>query len=271
MKKTLVAIAAVSLLAMGGCAKIRTGDVGIEHHWGGTISQETAAPGFHWAILSSYDEIDVTPTRVDVTGMTPKDSNGVPLNDVDIVVTYTLNSDNSAIFYSTTHELDEYKDDSGNEYTTLGLHIVESVAPHAMQEVTSKDQLQNIAKNITAYEDAAAVEIKSELDAQYPGAYKNIKVRVNKFQLPDSIQRNENDMASMEAERQRNQVELGLIDQRTQLAEKNATMDAMALRDAADAAHLTPEQVIAWKQAEAAMTQAQGIAGVNKVVDVSKR
>lgn len=257
-------------IAMSGCTRVSTGNVGIVTNWNHTVDPEVAEPGTHFTLFKSIQEIDATQTRVPVMNMTPKDAKGVPLKDVDVIVTFTLNPVNAARFFSTTHEIDTYKDDSGNEYTTLGMDIIKTKAPHVMQEVTSREQLENIAKNITDYEDQASAEFKKELDTQFPGAYLAVKVQVNKFQMPDSIQTQVDAIAGMDAERKRNDAELALIDQRTKLAEKLASVDAIALRQAADAAHLTPEQVIAWQQAKAAMIQAQNIGGVQKVLNVGK-
>lgn len=272
MKRTLGVIAiAASLAFTGGCTRIGQGNFGIIKHWGGTVDSEVAGPGPHLTILDSITEIDGTQTRVHITGLQPKDSLGRQLGDVDITVIFVLNQENGAKFYATTHEIDTYKDESGNEYTTLGLQIINSRAPHVMQEVTSRGDLVNLSKNVNAYEADASAEFAAELEKQYPGAFKSVSVQVNKFQLPDSIQKQMDQIAGNEAERARNQSELALVDQRTQLAEKNASIDALALRAAADAAHLSPEQVIAWKQAQAALVQAQNINGVNKVVDVGQK
>lgn len=266
-----VCIGVLASIAMAGCTRVGTGNVGIRTHWNHEVDPVVEGPGNHLTLGSSIQEIDVTQTRVPVQGLTPKDVKGMPLNDVDIVVTYTLNPEHAAIFFSTTHEIDTYVDESHNNYTTLGLEIVKSKAPHVMQVVTSQDKLDNISKNLAQYETQASDEFKRELDDQYPGAYAKVVVQVNKFQLPDAIQNQVNAIASMDAEIVRNDKESSLIAQRTKLAAQLASVDAVALREAADASHLTPEQVIAWQQAKAAMTQAQNIGGVQKVVNVSTK
>ncbi|PNE59930.1 hypothetical protein A8H39_01925 [Paraburkholderia fungorum] len=265
-----LAAAALAASCLSGCTRIETGNVGIVKHWGGSIDPIPVDPGFHLTLFKTITEVDATLTRVPVEGLVPKDAKGVPLNDVDIVVTYKLNPAGVSKFYASTKEIDDYRDESGNTFQTLGLYLIRSKAPHVMQEVTSRDEIINLSRDLTAYERQASEEFKHELDAQYPGAFESVVVQVNKFQLPDSVQKQVNDMAGMDAERMRNQQEIELAEQRTQLAEKNAIVDAMALRQAADAARLTPEQIIEWKRAQASMVQAQNIGTATKVANVAQ-
>jgi predicted transcriptional regulator len=274
MKRTLALFAALAtiILAMSGCSRIESGNIGIVKHWGGKIDPEVATPGFHWMFFDSIlAEVDTTPTRVVVNNLTPKDADGVPVDDLDIIVTYTLNPQHVSQFYSTTHELDTYKDGSNREYTTIGLEAIKQWAPGVMQTVTETDNPVAIAKNTQAYDEKASAEFKRLLDQRYPDAFLSVNVTTTHFKLPDSIQQQVNKVASFNAERESNAAELALIAQRKELARQKASIDAEALRAAADAAHLTPEQVIAWRNANAAQTQADNIGGVAKVIDVAKK
>jgi hypothetical protein len=275
MKRTIgfiVALAIGAMLMTSGCTRIESGNVGIVKHWGGKIDPEVLEPGFHFMIFDSLlAEVDATPTRVAVNNLTPKDADGVPVDDLDIVVTYKLNAPYVSKFYTGTHELDTYKDGSGREYTTIGLEAIKQLAPGVMQTATETDDPVAIAKNTQLYDAKASAEFKRVLDARYPNAFDSVSVLTLHFKLPDSIQQQVNAVAAFNAEAERNKAELALIAQRKELASKKATVDAEALRAAADAAHLTPEEVIAWRNANAAQTQAENIGGVAKVIDVSTK
>lgn len=274
MKRTLALIAAgaIGISLMSGCTRIETGNVGIIKHWDNSIDPVVLGDGMHPMLFDSLlAEIDGTSTRVPVNNLTPKDAKGVPVDDLDIVVTYKLKSQNVARFYSTTHELDKYQDGTGRTYETLGLEAIKQLAPGVMQTVTETEDPVQIAKDTKAYDTKASTEFTKVLEARYPGAFEYVTVTTMHFALPASIQAQVSATAALDAEAARNAAELTLIKQRTELAKEKAEVDAIALRQAADAAHLSPEQLIAWRNANAAFIQAENISGVQKVVDVAAK
>lgn len=269
MRKTLLALATVA--ALSGCARIETGAVGILKHWGGEIST-TPQTGWNLTILDSMiAHVDYTETRVPVNNLQPSDSNGVLLDDLDIVVSFTLNPDKVPSFYLQTKELDTYKDDSGREVTTVGLKVLENIIKHSVQELTKKQSLVTLAADLTTYETQIKTQAQIELEAGYPGVFKLIRVNVNHFIPPASIRDQANRTAALKSEAERNTEEQKLIDQRTKLEASKALVEARALRDAVKDTGLTAEQLIAWKNARAYEVFAKGGAGdVVKTVDVSK-
>ena len=103
--KTSVAV--LSLVTISGCTRIPTGSVGIQQHFDGQIENFGAIPGMYVSIFDKYLPIDTTLTRVSVKNLQPKDSNGVPLKNVQAVVTFRLDPSKVAAFYIKTKERDE--------------------------------------------------------------------------------------------------------------------------------------------------------------------
>lgn len=251
MKKLFLLGAAIALFAMAGCSRIDTGSVGIERGFTGNISDRAVGQGLHLSILSSYIPVDTTQTRVIVGGLHPKDANGVFMQDVQVVVTYSLDPSRVAAFYRKTKELDA---EPGGEYYTLGLDILRgSVVPQAVQYATEESNLIDIAANQVKYAKIIQRNIVSMLNTLYPGINPFViqSVTVPKFQLPDSIQKQMNAQAGYRAEMDTMAVKMQVIEKRQAVVSAQETVDANALAASAKASGLTVDQVIAWKRAQA--------------------
>ncbi len=263
---SLAALAAV--LALGACSRIPTGSVGLVKHFNGTTSKEVADPGMHLAILDSYFPIDTTLTRAEVRNMRPKDSHGVSLRDVSVVVTYGLDPSRVAAFYRATKELDP---EPNSDYYTLGLEILErSVIPYAVQIATEKSDLSTISSHLGGYANDIQAAVQQRLDKLYPGINPFIiqSVTVPTFDLPPAIQAQVNAKAGYQAELQTIAAEQAVIEQRKQLMQDQATVAANALAQAAKATGLTPDQIIAWEKAKAFATMATKLSGAQALVQV---
>lgn len=265
----LASLAAASLLA--GCARVPTGSVGIVKHWSGEISTEPVT-GFKTAILDTVIQVDTTETRVPLNGLRPTDANGVLLDALDVVVSFRLMPDKVPAFYIQTKELDAYADESGRQVTTVGLHVMQNIIQHSIQEVTKKEVITLLAANLGGYEQAILEQAQSELDRGYPGVFRLIRLNVNHFTPPAAIRDQVNAIAALKVEAQRIDQAQTLIKKQTELEAARAVVEASALRAAMDASHLSAEQLIAWKNARAYETQARAIGeSATRTVDVARQ
>lgn len=262
----------ICVAMLGACSRIPTGSVGIVKHFDGTISSTAADPGMHVAVFDSYFPIDTTLTRAEVKDMQPKDAHGVSLRDVSVVVTYGLNPNKVAEFYRATKEIDaEPESGEGAGYYTLGLLILEkSIIPYAVQLATEKSDLSTISSHLGGYAQDIQNAIQQRLNALYPGINPFIiqSVTIPTFELPPTIQAQVNAKAGYQAELQTIAAEQSVIDQRKQLAQDQATVNANALAQAAKATGLTPDQIVAWEKARALSVMAQKMAGGQALVQV---
>ena len=270
-RSLVIPILLAAFATIAGCAKVPTGSVAIQQGvFSGVISPEVAHPGLHIAPFTTYILIDTTQTRAEVSNMQPKDSHGVTLRDVSVVVTYSLNPESVAKFYAKTKELDP---EPNAEYSTLGLEIMEkSVIPYATQIATEKSDLASISSHLGSYAATIQKVVAQRLSDLYPGINPFIiqSVTVPTFELPLSIQKQVNAKAGYQAELQTIAAEQSVIEQRKQLQQDQATVAANALEQASKATGLTPEQIIAWQNARAYATLAEKVSGGSVLVGVPK-
>jgi hypothetical protein len=265
----LLALALVS--ALSGCARVPTGSVGIVKHWSGEISTEPVT-GFKTTVLDSVIQVDTTETRVPLTGLRPADANGVLLDALDVVVSFRLMPEKVPSFYIQTKELDSYTDESGRPITTVGLHVLQNIVQHSIQEVTKKEVTTELAANLGGYEQAILQQAQAELDRGYPGVFRLIRINVNHFTPPSAIRDQVNAIAALKVEAQRIDQAQTLIRKQSELESAKAVLEANALRTAIDASHLTAEQLIAWKNARAYEVQARAIGETaTRTVDLARQ
>jgi len=264
-----MALALVS--AVSGCARVPTGSVGIVKHWSGDIAVEPVT-GFKTTVLDSVIQVDTTETRVPLNGLRPTDANGVLLDALDVVVSFRLVPEKVPAFYIQTKELDSYTDESGRQVTTVGLHVMQNIIQHSIQEVTKKEVTTELASNLNGYEQAILAQAQQELDRGYPGVFRLIRINVNHFTPPSAIRDQVNAIASLKVEAQRIDQAQTLIRKQSELESARAVLEANALRAAMDASHLSAEQLIAWKNARAYETQARAIGeSATRTVDVARQ
>ena len=249
MKRLTIVIGLLCCLA--GCTRIPTGSVGIEQSFTGHIYEQPVPQGLHLSILTTYYPIDTTLTRAEVKNMQPKDSHGVALQDVSVVVTYRLDPSKVGVFYRHSKEMDEEPESS---LYTLGLGILEqSVVPYAVQIATERSDLATISSHLVDYAADIQTIANKRLHDLYPGIDPFIiqSVTVPTFDLPPAIQHQMNAKAGYQAELQTLAAQMAVIQQRKALKIAQASIDADALASAAKITGLTPAEVIAWKRAEA--------------------
>lgn len=263
---------AASVLLQGCHARIETGSVGIVRHWDGEISSKPYH-GFTFLIFDSLiGRPDTTETRIALNNLQPTDETGVKVDRLDVVLSITLNPEKVPAFYIQTKEIDTVSDESGNSFQTVGLHVVQNIGSHSIQEVSKLSPMTQLAKNIGAYEANIKKQVQKELDAGYPGVFTVVRVNVNNFRPTETVSNLANALASLDMESSRIDKEVALASKRTSLAAQTALIDAKALRDAADATKLTPEQLIAWRNAKSYGEQAAAMgAKAAPVVEPSKQ
>ncbi|MDE2305071.1 MAG: hypothetical protein KGL34_05890 [Gammaproteobacteria bacterium] len=260
--KRIAGLIAIALLS--GCTQIPTGSVGIVKGFTGRISDEVAGQGLYLSLLTSYFPVDTTLTRATVDNMRPKDSHGVSLQDVSVVVSYRLDPARVAPFYRNSKEIDR---EPNSDLYTIGLEILEqSVIPYAVQIATEKSDLATISSHLADY----AATIQNVADKRLRDLYPNIdpfvlqSVTVPAFELPPAIQAQMNAKAGYQAELETLNAQMQVIEQRKALKVAQASIDAAALAAAAKSTGLTPAEIIDWKRARAfellaQHTQAQSV------------
>ncbi len=249
MKKLLVIVAAA--FALAGCTEVPTGSVALQKSWTGYISPSVVGQGLHLNFFKSYYPIDTTLTRASVANMQPKDRHGVALKDVSVVVSYRLDPTRVAAFYRQSKEIDQEPD---SDLYTLGLAILqESVIPYAVQIATERSDLATISSNLGDYANTIQAVMNKRLEQLYPGIDPFViqSVTIQTFDLPSAIQNQMNAKAGYKAELQTLAAKMAVVQQLKAIKVAQASINADALATAAKTSGLSPDQVIAWKRAQA--------------------
>lgn len=251
-----IVAALVFLVWLSACTRIPTGSVGIEQSFFGHVYTDTVDQGMYSSWFTTYYPIDTTLTRATVKDMKPKDSHGVALQDVSVVVTYRLDPQKVGVFYQRSKEMDP---EPGADLYTLGLGILEqSVVPYAVQIATERSDLATLSSHLVDY----ATDIQKVADKRLHDLYPDIdpfviqSVTVPTFDLPEAIQDQMNAKAGYQAELQTLAAQMQVIQQRKALKIAQASIDAESLAAAAKATGLTPAEVTDWKRAMALETLA---------------
>jgi hypothetical protein len=258
----------IATLTFSGCTRITTGDVGILKHFDNSIASNAVDPGMYSSILDSYEPVDTTLTRATVKDMQPKDSHGVALNDVSVVMTYSLDPTKVAEFYIKTKELDHEEGHGNGDRNTLGLQILEkSVIPYAVQIATEQSDIATISSHLGDYAATIQKVVNHRLSELYPGITPFIiqSVTIPTFNLPASIQKQVNAKAGFQSELETIAAERAVIEQRKALEQDKATVQADALSAASKESGVSVDQVIAWERARAQMEIAKHAASVMAV------
>ena len=254
---------------MGGCSRIDQGSVGIATSFTGHIDDQVAGTGWHSSLLTRYAVVDTTQTRVELDNMHPTDAHGVPVGQLSVVVTYSLRPSRVARFYKMTKELDH---EPGSDYDTVGYEILaKSAVPAAVNAATAESNVQDLAADRPAYAREIQKKLEEFLDKHYGDSnpFMIDSVAFPVFLPPAPIQQQMEAKASAQAKLATLKAQFKTIQASQVNATAQAEVDANALAAAVKASGLTPEQVIAWKRAQALNALAQG--GKNTTVLVSAK
>ena len=90
MKSTIRTLAVLALAAaLGACTQIDTGNVGVSKT-GGQYKAEELQPGWHFSLFSTVYEVSAKENGLSFNDMTPKTSDQITVEDLDIDVYYQL-------------------------------------------------------------------------------------------------------------------------------------------------------------------------------------
>jgi len=92
MKTTIIAI--LSMLAITGCSRINTGEVGLRVNFDKTVEQAELKPGsFNQTIIGSILKFPIKEIAADVTDLQPLAADNSTMKDFDLTVVYSINPD----------------------------------------------------------------------------------------------------------------------------------------------------------------------------------
>lgn len=184
MKSLKVALVAFAWIAMTGCTRINSGQVGVEKSFTGEYSKEPVDVGIHMTILRTlyaYSTREI-PVKMENLRPTTKDNTSI-LSDLDVEVQYSVNSDKTpvlAVKYANMHG----KSENDSSTTLPAYFLVEKQAKSVVADAVAKFDALEIASKRNELEDIIRKNLQSDLDKNDPGAFIVSRVTISNL-LPD--------------------------------------------------------------------------------------
>jgi len=181
MKKLL--FVALALVAMTGCTRINSGQVGVEKSFTGEYSKEPVDVGIHMTILRTLYAYSTREIPVKMENLRPTKDNTSILSDLDVEVQYSVNSDKTpvlAVKYANMHG----KSENDSSTTLPAYFLVEKQAKSVVADAVAKFDALEIASKRNELEDIIRKNLQSDLDKNDPGAFIVSRVTISNL-LPD--------------------------------------------------------------------------------------
>lgn len=250
MKKIL--IAAMVAMALTGCSRIPTGEVGLRVGFDKTVEQEERLPGsFNQTIIGSIIKFPVREIAVEVQDLTPLASDNSTMSDFDITVVYNIApSSVSDLYANKSHSFHSTSDD-GTIYLMHG--YLQTSVKNAVYKVAREYPSLQMNDSRGEIEQKILQQVKKTLqDEKLDGSVIISQVQVKRIAPSDAVKNAANQLVQAKSEYAAKEVEV-------QTAKKEAERIA-ALNANAGA--------ISYMQAQAQMEIARGIANgkVNTIV-----
>ncbi len=156
MKKVIVfgmLVAISSVLLLGGCTRVDTGEVGLRRTFNGTIEPQELSTGYHQTLIGDVIIFAAKEILLVEENMTPQTRDKTTLADFDVNFTYQVDPGSISemyVKYSTTANL--YSEDS-DEIFPMGTFVTSVVRSSAYFAVSEYDAL-------TVNDNRSAIETK---------------------------------------------------------------------------------------------------------------
>lgn len=223
-----------TMLAMGSCTTIDTGNVGVKESFGQIDLQEVPA-GFTFKapMITSIDNYNVRETALDLQNLTPKARDNLSLKDMDVSVFYEVEASRVADIVTDFKGQTPWDDDNGVYLPGRGL--VDRFAREAIYDTVSRMESLTIHQK----REYVVAEVKNSLQKNLnkiaPGTFRITNVVIRAITTDPSIE--ESIQKAVQAQKELEQVGV--------------------------------QKEIAEKRAEIAVAQAKGEAEANRVVNSS--
>ena len=176
IKKTLLIVAALALIASCGPQTIETGNVGVVKSFG-KVKDEVKDPGLRWLWIGDMYEISLKETEISLNDLKPKAKDNLFLEDLDVSIYYNTTKEQAPkLFtkYSNQYKKVEKKGESDKYFVAYTL--VEQVGRSVIFDKISEHDSLTIHQQRNIIEANIKDQLQSELDKNDPGAFKITRV-----------------------------------------------------------------------------------------------
>jgi len=243
MKKSVLALAVVGMLALQGCTRIETGEVGVRVGFDKQVQSGELLPGsFNQVLIGDVLTFPIKDVNVKLDDMTPVAKDNSTMKDFDAVVIYNINQSQVAELYSTKSQAFHARH-NGDIYLMYN-YIVQN-ARNAIYKEARKYEALDMADSRQAMEQAIKEQIQKSLaDEKLDGSLIVSQVLIRNVVPADSVVASANDLVRAKNELKQKEVEV-----KTAEAEARR-MQALSNQSASS---------IAYMQAQAALNISEGI------------
>lgn len=172
-----------------GCSVVDQGEGGIVTSFDGEISNNLRTGGFEVTLLDSMQKIDLTQNIINLDNISARDSDNIPLSELDAKITFNTNPDKVIEFYTKTKSITEFKDENGNRNSVLGYAIVYNEAVNILQKSVGKFKSKDLTANRPLIESDLKLELQKSLNGRFGNVFNVVDVNVNKILLDAGIER----------------------------------------------------------------------------------
>jgi len=238
-----IAAVALSLVAMTGCTRIETGEVGVRVGFDRQIQPGELMPGsFNQTIVGDVLTFPVKDVNVKIENITPIARDNSTMKDMDLVVIYNINPQQVSELYVSKsrafHVLHE-----GDTY--LMYNYMVQLSRNAAYKVAREYEALDMNDNRAAMEQKIRdIMVRSLADEKLDGSLTVTQVLIRNIEPADAVVKSANDLVRAKNELKQKEVEV-------------KTAEAEARRMAA----LTNQssQSIAYMNAQAALNISEGV------------
>lgn len=223
MKKIIATLAIA--LAMSGCTRIDTGEVGLRVNWDKTVEQsERVAGSVNQTFVGDIITFPVREIAAEVKDLQPQTVENVTMADFDLTVVYNINPSSVSDLYINKSRSFHGTNDKGE--TLLMQSYLQTVARNAVYKVIPKYEALKINIERDKVENEILAIIKSELDSEKLGSTLQVsKVLVRGAVPPASITNSANNLVKAQNELKQSAIEVQKAEQE---AKRIATLNANA-------------------------------------------
>lgn len=179
----------LSVLFLISCSRVDQGQGGIVTSFDGEISSNLRSTGFEIVVLDSMETVDLTQNIVHADNVTARDSDSIPLQELDANLTFDTNSEKVIEFYKKTKSIAEIKDENGKNNTVLGYNILQKLFVNELQKSVARFKSKDITSNRIQMEEEIKAELQKTINAQFGDVFRIVRVNLNTIKLNPDIEK----------------------------------------------------------------------------------
>jgi hypothetical protein len=171
------------------CSRVHQGEAGIITSISGKISDELQTTGFVLTILDSMQTIDLTQNIIRANNITARDADSIPLQELDVNLTFNTSSDKVIDFYKKTKSITKIKDENGDNNYVLGYKILEDMLVNEIQKSIAKFKSKDITGNRPAIEAEIKESLQKMVNDRYGEVFHIVNLNLNTIKLNPDIEK----------------------------------------------------------------------------------